>query len=313
MIKLYGKAIPTDKAPYSTHINCETAIDCVSETILEMLSNVSPRLDRTLYSFTGSTHDPSRGYRRIQGMQLTIKRVKKHDLHVPVEYELTIQRFNGPKKPELPTIATFKPVLPLNVLVQKYMSTRRADETDFVFLQDVLTKHGRPEFSGYNTSIRHDQGHTPKPKTKAVSTPLIDMTPYDPVTMTTALARAQQLTHETGQEFMVFTCDLKLYRVALHVIWAYSDMFPIIIMQLGGIHSLMSCVGSIGTLVAESGLAEVMSAVFGVVPKMLTGKKFPQNVRVVLNGYRGDTKTGNAKYPSFMQRRGNESAGRPGW
>ena len=55
-------------------------------------------------------------------MQQTIRRVRKHDTHVPIEYELTIQRFNGPKKPELPTIATFKPVLPLKVLVHKYMA-----------------------------------------------------------------------------------------------------------------------------------------------------------------------------------------------
>ena len=43
----------------------------------------------------------------------------------------------------------------------------------------------------------------------------------------------------------------------------------------------MSFVGSVGTLMAESGLAEVMSAVFGGVPKMLSGKKFPQNMRAL--------------------------------
>ena len=52
-------------------------------------------------------------------------------------------------------------------------------------------------------------------------------------------------------------------------------------MRLGGMHSLVSFVGTIGTLMAESGLAEVMSAVFGGVPKMLIGKKFPQNVRAM--------------------------------
>lgn len=46
-------------------------------------------------------------------------------------------------------------------------------------------------------------------------------------------------------------------------------------------HCLMSFVGSIGSLMAESGLAEIMSAVFGGVPKMLSGKKFPQNVRAL--------------------------------
>ena len=52
-------------------------------------------------------------------------------------------------------------------------------------------------------------------------------------------------------------------------------------MLLGGMRSLMSFVGSVGTLMAESGLAEVMSAVFGGVPKMLSGKKFPQNMRAL--------------------------------
>ncbi|KAG0714324.1 hypothetical protein GWK47_014367 [Chionoecetes opilio] len=107
------------------------------------------------------------------------------------------------------------------------------------------------------------------------------MTPSDPDTMMTALAQAQHLTQQTGQEFVVFTCDLQLYRVALHVMWTYPDRFPNVIMGLGRIHSLMSFVGSVGTLMAESGLAEVMSAVFGGVPKMLSGKKFPQHVRAL--------------------------------
>ena len=36
--------------------------------------------------------------------------------------------------------------------------------------------------------------------------------------------------------------------------------------------------GSIGTLMAETGLVE---SVFGGVEKMLTGKKFPMNMRVI--------------------------------
>jgi hypothetical protein len=43
----------------------------------------------------------------------------------------------------------------------------------------------------------------------------------------------------------------------------------------------MSFVGAVGTLMAESGLSDVLSAVFGGVPKMLSGKKFPQNVRAL--------------------------------
>ena len=42
---------------------------------------------------------------------------------------------------------------------------------------------------------------------------------------------------------------------------------------------LMSFVGSIGTLMAETGLAQILESVFGGVEKMLTEKKFPMNMR----------------------------------
>ena len=41
---------------------------------------------------------------------------------------------------------------------------------------------------------------------------------------------------------------------------------------------LMSFVGAVGSLMGESGLAEVMNVGFSGVAKMLNGKKFPQNV-----------------------------------
>jgi hypothetical protein len=105
----------------------------------------------------------------------------------------------------------------------------------------------------------------------------------------TALVRAQELTHEMAQELthemdqecVEFTCDSQLYRVALHVSWAYMNRFPNVIMRLGGMDSLMSFVCSIGTLMTETELADVLSAVLGGVAKMLTGKKFPHNVRAM--------------------------------
>ena len=40
----------------------------------------------------------------------------------------------------------------------------------------------------------------------------------------------------------------------------------------------MSFIGSIGTLMADTGLSDMSSVFVGGVSKMLTGKKFPQNV-----------------------------------
>lgn len=43
----------------------------------------------------------------------------------------------------------------------------------------------------------------------------------------------------------------------------------------------MSYVGCIGSLMADSGIVEVLSSSFGGVLKMLIGKKFPENVRAL--------------------------------
>ena len=39
--------------------------------------------------------------------------------------------------------------------------------------------------------------------------------------------------------------------------------------------------GFVGSLMAETGLAQILESVFGGVEKMLTGKKFPMNMRVI--------------------------------
>ncbi|KAJ8351728.1 hypothetical protein SKAU_G00232040 [Synaphobranchus kaupii] len=126
-----------------------------------------------------------------------------------------------------------------------------------------------------------EQGHLPQAKTKALYLPLIDMKLSDPDTMMTAMVRVQELTSETGQNFSVLTCDQQLYRVAVQVSWANPDRFKDMHLRLGGMHALMSFVGAIGSLMAESGLSSVLSEVFGGVAKMLSGKKFPQIVRAL--------------------------------
>ena len=126
-----------------------------------------------------------------------------------------------------------------------------------------------------------DQGHSPKSKTKAMYLPLIDMTPSDPDTIVTSLRQAQQITTECDQEYVIFTADLQLYRVAVNVLWAYPEQFDKIVLRLGGMHTLMSFIGSAGPLMAGSGLYELLESTLAGVQKMMTGKKFPQNVRAL--------------------------------
>jgi hypothetical protein len=47
--------------------------------------------------------------------------------------------------------------------------------------------------------------------------------------------------------------------------------------RLSGMHFLMSFVGTVGSLMSNSGLEDIMKAAFGAVAKMLTGKKYSQS------------------------------------
>ena len=220
---------------------------------------------------TNSTENPPK----------VMQRISKDEMSEPVDYNIDIHRYHGPTKPPMPINAAAKSVLPLKILCQQVISMQIATKQDFDFLSDIILEENIPEFNGYNTRLHRDQNKPPHMKTKAVYLPLIDMVPSHPDTMMTALTKAQHLTSQIGQEFVIFTCDLQLYKVAQEVKWAYPKRFENVILRLGGMHSLMSFIGAIGTLMADTGLSEVMSDTFGGVPKMLTGKKFPQNVRAM--------------------------------
>ena len=111
---------------------------------------------------------------------------------------------------------------------------------DFAFPQDMINKLDCPEYNGYNTGAASRQGHSAQPKTMAVYLPLTDMIPSQSDTMMTPMAFAQVYTRNIGQQFVVFTYDLLLYRVALEVQWTYPERFSNVILRLGGMHSLMS-------------------------------------------------------------------------
>ena len=211
----------------------------------------------------------------------TIRRIKKEEMKDDTIPDIQIQRFIGPKKPEMPFSEVNQSPLPLRVLVSQLLSKERVKHLDFTFFNDIMNKADIAEFNGYNTQMARDQGHSVNAQTKAVYCPLIDMTPSDPDTMLTAMIEAEKKTHATGQKYTIFTTDQQLYRVVLAIMWVYPERFKYFIPRLGGMHTLMNFVGSVGTLMTNTGLEELMQAAFGGVQKMLTGKNFPQNVRAL--------------------------------
>ena len=195
--------------------------------------------------------------------------------------EVPIYEYKGPKKPAMPAWAAGQFPLPLVFLASQVISVSRAREEDLHFLTDIVNIEKTPEYGGYNTRRAREQGHSVKAKIKAVYLPLIDMAPAEPTTMLTVMMEAQKLTNATGQVYTIFTNDQQLYRVFVNITWIYNDLFLKIIPRLGGMHTLMSFVGAVGMLMANTGLEPIMDVAFGGVAKMLTGKKYPQNVQAL--------------------------------
>jgi hypothetical protein len=170
-----------------------------------------------------------------------IQRITKEEMSKPIEYNIEIQRYQGSKKPKMPKSDAVHEVFPLKLLAQQVISRRRAGEADFNFMKDIVKRPNCPGYNGYTRS----QGQSPQVKTKTVYLPLIDLISSHPDTIMTALTK------------------FKL---------SYPDQYSDVILRLGGMHSLMSFIGSIGTPMDNSGLSNILSEVFGGVQKMLTGK-----------------------------------------
>ena len=95
------------------------------------------------------------------------------------------------------------------------------------------------------------------------------------------MCNLEKISKDAGQSFSMLTCKQQLFRVMLYVIWGTPPRWVGFVQRIGGMHWIMSFVGSVGKLVENSGLAQLMMSSFAGVEKMLTGKKFPMNVRAL--------------------------------
>ena len=154
------------------------------------------------------------------------------------------------------------------------MKKNRSD--DFSFIKNCHASELSPDFKGYNCKQLRESGCSLKPR------PLIDKTPSDPSTILTVMHEAKRITVQAGQEFTVFTLDQQLYKVALDVIWSDAlrwnqpyDSKTWWYALAYELHRLCWCSNG------KSGLVPWLQSAFASVPKMMTGKKFPMNIRAL--------------------------------
>ena len=141
-------------------------------------------------------------------------------------------------------------------------------EFDFLYLKCQAEFEGTPSYSGYCTRQARESGRSLQQATISMYLPLIDAKPADKSTILTAMIKATELTETTGQSFTVFTCDQQLYKLLVQIKWAHLEKFTNFIPRLGGMHFLMAFISSIGTLMFNIGLDDLL-------------KNFPQNFRAL--------------------------------
>ena len=73
--------------------------------------------------------------------------------------------------------------------------------------------------------------------------------------------------------------DLQIYRIILQVKWSNPRHWENIVVRPGGMHTLMSFVGCIGTLMESTGLEDLLNSAFNGITHMLNGKAWPKAVR----------------------------------
>ena len=154
----------------------------------------------------------------------------------------------------------------------------RSKYFDFQFVKDMVIQTSIPDFAGYNTEQMRESGQSTIPKTKVIYKPLINKTPSDPSTILTAMCDIETTRKKSGQREAVFTSDQQLYRVTMDIIWNDLPRWTYFYPRIGGMHWVMSFVGSLGKLMKNSGLDMLMKTAFAGVEKMLIVNKFPMNV-----------------------------------
>jgi hypothetical protein len=74
--------------------------------------------------------------------------MKKSEMSEDIDFEIPVQRYQGPKVVPMPKKCSKKSVLPLKVLCSAILSERRAKVLDIAFLRDVTNTEACPEYNG---------------------------------------------------------------------------------------------------------------------------------------------------------------------
>ena len=121
---------------------------------------------------------------------------------------------------------------------------------------------------------------------KILYTPFVMSPPSDLDTINTCLRMALEDAEKLNLKTVFVTFDLPLYMKAIDIILSapHDSSLKKIVVRLGGFHLLMSFLGSIGFIMADSGLKEILCTIYAEnsVDHILTGHAYARAVRAHL-------------------------------
>ena len=108
---------------------------------------------------------------------------------------------------------------------------------------------------------------------------LIDVPPTHPDTVLTTLIYLEKTLKNFGMQYVHLSVGLQLYQTACFLQWSDPDRWKALVLHPGMMHMLMSFLGCIGTLMKASGLDVLLTAAFGGVTGITTGKSWTNALR----------------------------------
>ncbi|KAG1674268.1 hypothetical protein GQR58_015168 [Nymphon striatum] len=191
--------------------------------------------------------------RNIGVMQLTIPRLKKHDMSSVrfTHQSIQLEHYTGPSKVN-------PPLLPMKALSAEESQLQSASimfsqKRDAAWLSQVHGNDKPVEWAGFNAQQdRLVASSAQKPKTLVVFGPMIDSPPAHPDTVITTLGYLARTVNSFGMQYTHLTVDLQLYQTACIIQWNDPLHWTSVILHPGMMHTLMSFLGCIGKLMKAS-------------------------------------------------------------
>ncbi len=209
-------------------------------------------------------------------MSLTVPRLKKSEASRLHLREPELLHYTGEHKVNPPCIVD-TPLSPTDCdNIQASLVT--AYKRDAAYFQQLQLPDAI-EFSGYNAREDRNEDFEQKPKTLFVFGPLLNSPPSHPDTVITTLQHMVTSMKAFGMTYANICMDMQLYIVSCKTKWSDIDRWKYVILHPGMMHTIMSFLGCIGTLMHSSGIEVILAASFGSLKSIMSGKAWPQALR----------------------------------